>query len=130
MKNRPRLIIGVVAGIVLIVAGMVFAFSDFAARHLGYARPWSHGLPDRITRHGRDYSGHPGSCLSMQQLQAQFPSNYFPLEKVGSFPTLFGSSHDIYVFNGNDGRNGMTTMALEVGDGANCYVGYSIEGGP
>ena len=136
--NRRSLlgILILIVVVLLLLAGLAWiAFQPWTANHFGYALPGQDRLPYRISYAGRDYSNlhecagadwcQPASkqCSSQQELIDQ---RRWPLAQVGSVPTLFGSSHPIWASS----FGGQTVMEIYVLDRADCYLTYTIEGGP
>jgi hypothetical protein len=129
----------VALGVALLVAlGLgVAAFQPWTANHFGYALPGRDGLPYRIAHGGRSYATRqvcagagwcrtaPGAerCVSAAELARR---GAWPLVPAGSLPTLFGAARPILTPSGAAGF----TAPLVIPDGADCYVEYSLEGGP
>lgn len=107
-------------------------FQPWSANHFGYALPGKDRLPYRITYQGRSYSNpyecagdtwcNPTDkiCSTKQQLIEQ---NVWPLKQVGTIPTLFGKSYPILA------PPNAETFILVL-DHDDCYLIYSLEGGP
>jgi hypothetical protein len=136
--KRTWLIALAVTLLVLAGAGVV-AFQPWTANHFQYALAGRDGLPFRVTYTGRSYANtgmcaraawcdHAPStetaCRSRQQLVSQ---RQWPLTQVGSIPTVFGPSHAVFAPPVPAGR---IVMELFVVDGDDCYITYTIEGGP
>jgi hypothetical protein len=134
--------IAIAAGIALVcLVGLgVLAFQPWTANHFGYALPGRNGLPYRIQRSGRSYAtyqvcagaiwcaakreqvGTP-RCWSRAWLNSR---HFWPLTQVGWIPSLLGPSYRLMQPAGDQGQ----TAPLIVSDGGDCYVAYSLEGGP
>ena len=126
------------AGLVaLVLAGLsVAAFQPWTANHFGYALPGPRGLPFRIHYGGRDF-GTPGMCAGADLCRtattgesncrtqaALVAEGWWPLDQVGTMYTLFGPSYPIL------GIHNATQMLLFVHLYSDCYIVYSLEGGP
>ena len=135
LLNRRRLVIGA-SLLCLLLAGVLWgAFQPWTANHFGYALPGQDRLPYRISYAGRDYSNlhecagadwcQPAGkrCFSEQQL---IDEQFWPLAQVGSISTLFGAAHLVLA----PPSGGHIVMELYVLEGADCYLAYTIEGGP
>lgn len=55
---------------------------------------------------------------------------YWPLQRAGWMWRLFVFPFSRYAVLRAPTPAGMTTMGVYVKTGANCYIGYSLEGGP
>ncbi len=119
--------------------GWAMAWQPRIANHFGYALPLSgaSGLPFRLSYAGRHYANDhtcagddwckaasPLTCSLASELRGE---GYWPLQQVGSVLTLFGPSRPMLRA---PTPGGMTTMALYVPIGKDCYLPYSLEGGP
>ena len=133
LRVWPGILIGV---LVLLLIGVGWgAFQPWTANHFSYALPGQDRLPYRISYAGHDYSNshecagadwcRPDSsrCLPWQQVVDQ---SIGPVAQVGSVPTLFGSSHPVFA----PPTGGLIVMVVYVLESANCYLVYTIEGGP
>ncbi len=136
MLQRPRLVRwGLMAGLACaILAALGWGlFQPWAANHFGYALPGQDRLPYRITYQGRTYTN-PNQCAgdtwcqpalklctSKEELQSL---HLWPLKQVGVIPTLFGSPYPIYA-----PPNGEQSFLLVL-QGDDCYLTYSLDGGP
>lgn len=138
-RKWAALALGIVA--VLVVGAGVAAFQPRAANHFGYALPGKNGLPTYVFENGRRYAsaqvcagadwckqervalGTP-RCYTRADLQNKY--HEWPLVRVDSMVTLFGPPHDILTRTGDRG----VIEPYIVSDGPNCYVMYSLEGGP
>jgi hypothetical protein len=142
LRNRwVRL--GLALGILAVIVGglMWGAFQPSTANHFGYALPGKDGLPTYIFARGRRYHSEQvcaGAdwCASDREQQG-IPRCYtqadlagrlraWPLVKFGDMFTLFGAAQAIFVPPGESGL----TMPFIMADGPDCYVTYSLEGGP
>ena len=141
MMHRLRAV-GVGIGAALITLSLVGVLvvivqQPWTANHFGYALPGPHGLPFRLSYAGRHYANEhtcagdnwcrgngPPQCTTAAWLRSD---HYWPLQRVGSVATLFGSSR--LVFRAPTPQ-GMTTMSLYVPIGRDCYLAYTLEGGP
>lgn len=105
------------------------------ANHVGYALPA--GLPFRLSYAGRHYANQsicagadwcrangPPRCTNARWLRRQ---HSWPLRRAGAIFTLFGPARPLLRY---PPPMGMTTMALYVPLGRDCYLAYSLEGGP
>jgi hypothetical protein len=110
------------------------------ANHLGYALPGAHGLPFRVHYAGRDY-WNPSTCAGADWCKAGGPPRcttsvwfhtygYWPLQRVGWLWRLFDWPISRYAVFRTPTPPGMTTMGVYVQTGADCYIAYSLEGGP
>lgn len=123
--NRAAL---VALPIVLLLAAGGIAFLPWTANHFGYALPGEHGLPYRIHHAGRDYRSY-ATCAGAGWCDATpycAPLNGVAVTPVDEVGTWFGSSHVVYTAEAHDG----TPMGVLVQAGPDCYVGYSLMGGP
>lgn len=140
---RQRKWVALALGIVVVfVAGAgVIAFQPRVANHFGYALPGKDGLPTYIFENGRRYvsaqvcagadwckqqqtaRGTP-SCYTQADLQNKYQQ--WPLVRVDTLFTLFGSPHDILT---RAGDRGLTTPYV-IANGTDCYIMYSLDGGP
>jgi hypothetical protein len=125
------LLIGLTAG----------AAQPWTANHFGYALRGDDGLPTYVFMYGRRYQSPQvcagaGWCLADQQrlhmprcwTQADLTSrNEWPLSPVGKMFTLFGAPRTLLSVAADS--TGVTAPIL-IADGADCYVAYSLEGGP
>jgi len=118
---------------------VVMARQPRLANHFGYALPLpgAAGLPFRLSYTGRHYAN-ASTCAGDDWCKAAGPpicthaselrgAGYWPLRQAGSVFTLFGPSHPMLRAPTPDG---MTTMALYVPIARDCYLAYSLEGGP
>lgn len=138
MLRNPRLVrlalwIGLTSAILAALGWGVF--QPWAANHFGYALPGQDRLPHDIFYADRDYANpnecagdnwcQPADklCTSKAQLIEQ---NLWPLKQVGSIPTLLGSAYPILA----PPNSGQTQMYLFVLDNDDCYLTYSLSGGP
>ncbi len=142
--GRHRKAIAVVAGIVVVcVLGLgVVAFQPWTANHFGYALPGHDGLPYRISHGERSYATRqvcagadwcrqyqstydvvPPRCMTQADLSRM---NMWPLTQTGWVPALLGPWYPIMT---PAPPYGMSSVLI-VPDGSDCYVVYSIEGGP
>ena len=135
LTRRARL--GILPGVALVLlAGLVWgAFQPWTANHFGYALPGQDRLPYRISYAGRDYSNlhecagadwcqsDSNRCLSWQRVVDQ---SIGQVAQVGSVLTLFGFSHPVFA----PSTGGLTVMEVYLLERANCYLIYTIEGGP
>ncbi len=136
MLIRSRLIRwGLWIGLICVLLATIIwgIFQPWAANHFGYALPGQDRLPNRITYAGR-YYGNPNecagddwcqpadkSCMSQREL---IDENLWPLKQIGSIPTLFGPAYPIFQPPGEN------QMYLLVHDNDDCYLTYSLMGGP
>jgi hypothetical protein len=107
------------------------------ANHFGYALPGPRGLPYRLTYAGRYYANPQtcagaGWCGDIETPQCTTSAwlrsyGYWPLQRVGTVVTLFGP---FYPMLRSPTPPGMTTMALYIPISRDCYLAYSLEGGP
>lgn len=116
---------------------VVIAQQPWTANHFGYALPGPHGLPFRLSYAGRHYANEqtcagdswcrgsgPPPCMTAAQLWSY---HYWHLQRTGSVATLFGSSRLVLRA---PTPQGMTTMGLYVPIDRDCYLAYTLEGGP
>lgn len=127
---RGTVIVSGVLGALLALAGQ-----PQLANHFGYALPA--GLPFRLSYAGRYYAN-PSTCAGAGWCKANGPPrctsaqwlrgyHYWPLQQVGAVFTLFGPLRPLLRYQP---PAGMTTMALYVPMGHDCYLAYGLEGGP
>lgn len=124
----------------IVPASIWGAFQPRVANHFGYALPGKDGLPTYIYANGRRYQSQQvcagaGWC-DQNRLRDLIPRCYtesnlqtmriWPLEQVSTMFTLFGAPQPILAPTGERGLTSPFVMA----DGDNCYVIYSLEGGP
>ncbi|GAA1958424.1 hypothetical protein GCM10009754_30890 [Amycolatopsis minnesotensis] len=119
------------------------AFLPPLANHFGYALPGEHGLPFRVHYHGRDYRSHM-TCAGADWCEAEkTPADRAkpycapredpaagsgPLVRVDEVVTLFGAAHP--VFTTPNRAQGETVMTILVEASGECYVSYTLMGGP
>lgn len=141
MRRRWRwrtIALAVVA--LLLLAGVVGASQPWTANHFGYSLAGRDGLPTYVFANGRRYHSPQvcagaGWCLNDQR-QQHIPRCWtqvdltsmgqWPLERFGSMFTLFGAPRDLLRPAGDAG----VTNPIIIADGPDCYVMYSLEGGP
>jgi hypothetical protein len=109
-----------------LVCGAVAAIGFFllppVANHLRYALPYA--MPSRISYRDRDYIG-DGACVAARQtLGAQGGG----LASVGEVWTLFGRPHSIVTDRSAVGSPYVPTVIFI--QRGNCYLPYSLSGGP
>ncbi len=141
LKQRWAQVAVALGGLVVIVGGFIWgAFQPWTANHFGYALPSKDGLSTYIYARGRRYHSTQvctGADWCRRDREQQgiprcydqaFLENHqaWPLVKYGEMSTLFGPAQTIYVPQGEDGLTAPFIMA----DGSDCYVMYSLEGGP
>jgi hypothetical protein len=142
LRNRwVRL--GLALGALLLVLGSLVwgAFQPWTANHFGYALSGKDGLPSYIFARGRRYQSlqvcagadwcqrdHEQQGIPRCYDQAFLQSHQsWPLVKYGEMFTLFGAPQPIFVHTGSIA--GLTAPFI-MADGSDCYVVYSLEGGP
>jgi hypothetical protein len=120
----------------------ILAFSVLSAMFLprvlrqhGYALPGRNGIPCTIPYGHRSYVG-PLECdrdymygktLNCRSQTDLINKGWWPLERVGSIPTLLGSSRPLFV-ESRLKQDTPTAVFMLVEPG--CYVPYSLLGGP
>lgn len=123
-----------------LTAGVTAAFQPRVANHFSYALPGRDGLPTYIYANGRRYQSLQvcagADWCAQDRLQQLIPRCYtqanlealhiWPLARVSSMFTLFGAPQPIMA---PTGERGLTTPFV-MNDGPDCYVVYSLEGGP
>ncbi|MEU0793217.1 hypothetical protein ABZ342_24350 [Amycolatopsis sp. NPDC005961] len=131
VKRRAALVALVMVLLVLAAGG--FAFLPWTANHFGYALPGDRGLPYRIHHAGRDYRSYTTCagagwchdepyCVPSARLGGEVA-----LAQVDEVDTWFGAAHPVFVAGpAPDGA----PMSVVVRAGPDCYVGYSMMGGP
>ncbi|HEX9069303.1 MAG TPA: hypothetical protein VF807_11085, partial [Ktedonobacterales bacterium] len=132
----------VALGTFAVVIGTVIAIAwqPWTANHFGYAVPGRDGLPTYVFENGRRYhtsqvcanadwcardrsqQGIP-RCDTQADLAAR---HEWPLTPADHMFTLFGAPQTIYIGPWGRGLPAPFIMA----DGPDCYVMYSLEGGP
>lgn len=144
MPRRRRVPLWMAVVLVLagffVPAGIWVALQPRVANHFGYALPGKDGLPTYIFANGRRYQS-PQVCAGadwckQSRLQLLVPRCYsaanlqaqqlWPLKQVGTMFTLFGAPQPILAPSNESG----VVRPFVMGDGPNCYVVYSLEGGP
>lgn len=137
-RRAARVAIGSLATSVCLAGALLgIALQPTTANHFGYALLGSHGLPSRLFYAGRIYANDqtcaggawcrnsgPPRCITAAWLRGY---DYWPLQRIGSVPTLFGAPHALLR---TPTPHGMTTMGLYVPVSRVCYLAYSLEGGP
>jgi hypothetical protein len=124
----------VVFGIIGIV--LVLFFLPWLANQFGYALPMSGTLPSKVSYNGRTYTNTEdcfGSnclngkavCRTQSTLERQ---GTWPLNQIGSVPTLLGAARPILVPAA--AKQAQTPTVLFVQDKSDCYVVYGLQGGP
>ncbi|HUZ03054.1 MAG TPA: hypothetical protein VMU89_22140 [Thermomicrobiaceae bacterium] len=109
------------------------------ANHYEFALPGSAGLPFRVSYAGRHYENtatcagagwcrqaraNRQTCWSAGELSAL---GRLPAPRADSIPTLLGASHALLADPVADGR---VPTGVVVTNGDDCYVPYTLEGGP
>jgi hypothetical protein len=131
----------VVAGIVvLLLLGFGLLFFPPVADHFGYARPVPHGLPARYSMFGIQFQAMPGCiiplkgrrCTAVRGLNRSLPPcptlkylrehQYWPLQEIGSVPTLLGHGHPVY--NILAAWSGSPPYGLFLVRDGSCYLPY------
>jgi hypothetical protein len=127
--------------VVMLLAGGVWGASQpWTANHFGYSLVGRDGLPTYVYVYGRRYHSSQvcagaGWCqadmerygISRCWTQADLVTGHeWPLEKFGSMFTLFGAPRDLLRPVGDAG----IPAPVMIADGPDCYVVYSLEGGP
>ncbi|HEX6543740.1 MAG TPA: hypothetical protein VF040_18440 [Ktedonobacterales bacterium] len=144
MRRQRRVPLPLAVAVIVVVfigsAGILAAFQPRVANHFSYALPGKDGLPAYIYADGRRYQSQQvcagdGWC-EQNRLQQLIPRCYtqadlqklqmWPLVQVGTMFTLFGAPQPILAPKGESGLTRPFVMA----DGADCYVTYTLEGGP
>lgn len=124
----------VVAIIVLPLFSML-VLPRFIRQH-GYALPGKGGTPCTIPYAHRGYVG-PLECkrdfmygqtLTCNSETDLIKKGWWPLVRVGSIPTLLGAPRPVLVEKQQDSVATPTAVFMQVE--ANCYVPYSLLGGP
>lgn len=139
-RRIPRWLALLLLAIFVISGGITAALQPRVANHFGYALPGKDGLPAYIFANGRRYQSlqvcaGAGWC-EQTRLQQLIPRCYtqanlvatqqWPLVRVGTMFTLFGAPQPILAPTGQTGL----TRPLVMADGSDCYVVYTLEGGP
>jgi hypothetical protein len=123
--------------VIVIVCALVALMQPAMANHFGYALPGPRGLPYRLTYAGRTYAN-PSTCAGAGWCDGAAPIHcattawlrrygYWPLARVGTLWVMIGLP---YPMLRSPTPAGMTTMGLYVPIGRDCYLNYSLEGGP
>jgi hypothetical protein len=134
----------ILAVLCLLVLGLGVPFLPPVADHFGYARPVPQGLPahfsvDGIPFHqnygcfGRIRFGH---CLWAEAVPSRFSScptvaylrkhQLWPLDRIGSIPTLFGAAHPVFDLLGP--FSGGPAYGLALVKDRSCFVPYQRGG--
>ncbi|WP_235096726.1 hypothetical protein [Amycolatopsis decaplanina] len=134
---------------VLVVLGALggVAFIPKVANHVGYALPGEKGLPYRVHYNGRDYRSDvtcAGArwceddrtpeqrvrpyCTSRAGLDRARGSSGTRLVKVDDVFALFGPSHPVFTAGALPAGETVTTVIVEAS--ADCYLTYTLMGGP
>ena len=135
-----RLALPLILLVFIVTVGVTAAFQPRVANHFGYALPGKDGLPTYIYANGRRYQSLQvcagADWCQQDRLQALIPRCYtqadlqalhiWPLKPVSTMFTLFGAPQSILAPTGPD----RLTRPFVMADGPNCYVTYSLEGGP
>ncbi len=134
----------VVSVVVLVGLGALagLAFLPATANHFGYALPGREGLPYRVHYQDRDYRSHL-TCARASWCEAEMtPEDRarpyctpgtelragLSLVRVDDVGTLFGPPHGLFVDAGHAADR--TPMAVLVEASRDCYVSYTLMGGP
>ncbi|HET8906287.1 MAG TPA: hypothetical protein VFN11_04915 [Ktedonobacterales bacterium] len=143
MPRRRRVPLWLVLALPLVVAVTVVgtaAFQPRVANHFGYALAGRDGLPSYIYANGRRYQSFQvcagADWCQQDRLQQLIPRCYtqanlqtmhlWPLRQVSWMFTLIGAPQPIMSPVGESG----VTRAFVMADGPDCYVTYTLEGGP
>lgn len=134
--NVARRWAAIVITIAIILTVLVWgALQQRTANHFGYALPEKNGLPAYVYANGRRYhaaqdcANNPTSacgqgafqCWTAERLRSQ---GEWPLRPAGAMFTLFGAPRPLLR------RDTAIDAPYLVANGADCYVEYSLEGGP
>jgi hypothetical protein len=139
MRHRwIRWALALVVALLLIALGWG-ASQPWTANHFGYALAGRDGLPAYLYSNGRRYHSiqvcagaawcqanrHQGvpRCWTQADLSGR---GEWPLATVGTMFTLFGGQRTLLRTGGSQHSNAPFIIA----DGPDCYVEYSLEGGP
>lgn len=93
------------------------------ANHYGWATRWPLRMPGTIHFRGRAY-GHPGGCVA----KSHTPFVAHRAVRVGAVSVVIGA--DIPILESEPSRHGPADVALATQPSGNCYIVYSLEGGP
>jgi len=119
------LALSVVVGVLLWISQ-----SPQMANHFGYALPGPRGLPSRLSYDGRSFANQ-FTCAGAEWCHADGPPSCTPtvqtLQPAGFVVTLFGLPYTLFR---SPTPRGMTTISLYVSLAHDCYVSYTLEGGP
>jgi len=137
-RRTIQRVITVVLGLLLL--SLVVLFLPPVADHFGYARPVPGGLPTRFSLYGVGFQRNSGCfapmrhgrcpwalglatslpvCPSANSLQKR---HLWPLEQIGTLPTIFGSAHPVFDVLGPF-SGGPAYGVVLVKDGS-CYLPY------
>jgi hypothetical protein len=141
MRRRRLWGIVALATLVILAVGLFWgADQPRVANSFGYALAGRDGLPTYVFAYGRRYHSDqvcagagwcPEHGAPRCYTQTDLPSHgAWPLESIGTMFTLFGSPRTLLRPVGvPTGPTGLTAPIV-IADGPNCYVMYSLEGGP
>ena len=105
------------------VAVWVFVL-PFAGSQLGFATRWPLRMPGTVNFQGRDYAS-PTGCLP----RSKTPLKHRRGVQIGSVPEVLGSGVPILETSGRSVGDPAEVALITHPDG-NCYVIYSLQGGP
>jgi hypothetical protein len=147
MWNKRTIMRGIVSGMMLAAAFVFISLFlpalPWLANHFGFALPGLKGLPYRVAYAGRTYNnletcayagwcqsdsqGLPPApfCLTKEEIQRQ---GRWPLTQVGIIFTFLGLPHPLMMPQADVPRK--LAFVAYVAYSSNCYVPYTLEGGP
>ena len=143
MLKIPKVYWTLILGGLLIIVISFFLWNmgaPWLANHFGFALPGDGGLPYRISYGGRDYANlntcaragwcpntaNDSLCRDKEKVQQLNP---WPLIQVGSVTTMIGSPYSLMASQA-DISSKRTIMLVYVEYKTDCYILYTIEGGP
>lgn len=112
----------VVVGVAVVAAWYLLVPS--VAGHFGYATRWPSRMPSVLGFNGRDYHG-PTGCLP----RTKTPFGLHRPYRVGTMPVLLGDDAPIFTVHRWRSTD-VAPVILRVKRSDDCYVVYSLEGGP
>lgn len=121
MRLKPLLSVGI-ACIVLVLLWV--AVAPRVAGHFGWGTAWPRSIPTALSFRGREYLDE-SSCVRRARTTLDGVRGF----RIGSLPVVFGSALPILARSPVP-QGGPAATVIVVEARADCYVAYSLQGGP